>query len=137
MDTRIQGLGAMVATVIVWTDGAPSLSSDMSKLKQEDKWLKLLIESITLPDDNRRSSYLNEIAMLWWTCSTSWIRNLTDTIVPKFLHHHIMDEIHVRRFGEHFAPKGLYEILCQQYYWDDMYADAQAYCKGCLTYAAY
>ena len=38
---------------------------------------------------------------------------------------------------ERIALKGLYGILCQHYYWDGMYADAQAYCRGCLTCAAY
>ena len=58
-------------------------------------------------------------------------------VVPKSLRRDIMDEIHAGRFGGHFALKGLYGILCQHYYWDGMYADAQAYCRGCLTCAAY
>ena len=48
----------MVAPVTVGTDGALSLSSEeMSKLQQEDKWSKLLIESIeegTLPNDEQQ-----------------------------------------------------------------------------------
>ena len=95
---------ALVATITVGTDGAPSLSSEeMSKLQQEDKWLKLLIESIeegTLPSDKQQSKKLllerNRYAVvdnvLYFVDPKPPHRQRI--VVPKSLRRDVMDEIH-------------------------------------------
>ena len=58
-------------------------------------------------------------------------------VVPKDLHLKIIEEIHAGSFGGHLALKGTYGTLSQHYYWHGMYANAQAFGRGCLTCAAY
>ena len=48
-----------------------------------------------------------------------------------------MKETHAGPFGDHFAAKGLYNTLAQQYWWEGMFSDVVKWCGSCLTRAAY
>ena len=49
----------------------------------------------------------------------------------------LLKEVHGGAFAGHFAVKGTYEKLNHRYWWNGMYADVYAFCKGCLVCSAY
>ena len=58
-------------------------------------------------------------------------------VVPTSLQELLMKETHAGPFGGHFAAKGLYNTLAQQYWWEGMFSDVVKWCRSCLTCAAY
>ena len=148
-DAENQG-DALVATVAAETvdsNAILSLSSEeLPKLQRQDDKLKPLIQLLeqgTLPSDEQRakklllerSHYTLVDKVLYFVDPKPPHRQRI--VVPKDLRLKIIEEIHAGSFGGHFALKGTYGTLSQHYYWDGMYADAQAFCQGCLTCAAY
>ena len=57
--------------------------------------------------------------------------------VPQGMKEPLLTEIHSGPFGGHFAARGLYNTLCQHYWWRNMYRDALHHYRSCLTCAAY
>ncbi len=48
-----------------------------------------------------------------------------------------MQEAHGGKFAGHFSARGTYSMLDQRYWWDGMFRDVHAFCRGCLTCATY
>ena len=115
----------------------------MEQQKKDETLLPIIqfIETGVLPDNDRearklllqREDFTLLDGVLYYLDHKKGCRRLA---VPKEQKQKLMEETHSGKFGGHFAEHSTYTTLSKAYWWNGMYADIVAHCKGCLTCAA-